>query len=263
MTKSNGTELMQRVDISIKRQRRKSQQKLFINSFMVFEPFSGLSIYAYTGYTRVQFPIDFLRRLKLCQQKGGRIRKMNGWVVKAWTTALAALIFGARNHNGGNEIPSQLVPPLHTYTHNSLQRYHTKAAAEARTFPAPLQLPTQYLSLLLLSTIPPSLDTHSFCFGREFMITESPLKCSINNEHKSKSWLKCSILPPLAATAHTYTSIHINIYIYTVDLEQAESFCGPPRHWATAIVVTSHMAIQRLSIIYHICMLFNVYSFSS
>jgi len=28
---------------------------------------------------------------------------------------------------------------------------------------------------------------------REFMITESPLKCSINNGHKSRSWMKFSI----------------------------------------------------------------------
>jgi len=55
ITKSNGIELMQRMDVSIKRRRRKSRQKVFIISFMVFEPFSGpiYILYEFTGYTRV------------------------------------------------------------------------------------------------------------------------------------------------------------------------------------------------------------------
>jgi len=73
---------------------------------------------------------------------------------KAWTTALAALIFGARNHNGGGKIPSQLFPLLaiythiiHTHTHSSDETIVQKAAvaaSAARTFPAihPILKPT-------------------------------------------------------------------------------------------------------------------------
>lgn len=135
-----------------------------------------------------------------------------------------------RNHNGGGKIPSQLFPLLaihthiiHTHTHSSDETIVQKAAVAAvaaRTFPAthPILKPT--VAALHPPFTPPAADTHSFCFGGEFMITESPLKCSINNEHKSKSWLKCSILPPLAVTMHTHTYT-----MYTV-WNSAESFCG-------------------------------------
>jgi len=61
------------------------------------------------------------------------------------------------------------------------------------------------------------------------MITESPLKCSINNEHKSKSWLKCSIPPSLAVTMHTHIHTHTHTHTRCIqsDWNTAESFCGP------------------------------------
>jgi hypothetical protein len=58
---------------------------------------------------------------------------------------------------------------------------------------------------------------------------------------------------------HTYTCIHVYIlYIYSQSIAGGKFLRS-----LTAIVVASHMAIQRLSIIYYICVLFNTYSFSS
>lgn len=80
------------------------------------------------------------------------------------------------------------------------------------------------------------------------MITESPLKCSINNEHKSKSWLKCSIPPPpLAVTTRTHTHTHTHVYSRSGTVQKV--FAVPAAAVATVIVAASHMAIQRLSIV--------------
>lgn len=173
---------------------------------MVFESYTVYDIILYSSIlgarfatvvdvvvsiSAVQFPIEFLLRLKVCWretekrnngEEGERGPRRVNILAPKIITGAKVLLFRSTSCT----LPSTNNHPSLTRSF-ARRRYHKSIIA---TFPFPRPSHAQAHSSHHRSIPPHALI---FVSSREFMITASPLECSINNEHKSRSWVKFSI----------------------------------------------------------------------